>query len=381
MRILHTSDWHLGRMLHEHSLIEDQEHALSRILDIIRHDPHDVLIVAGDVFDRSIPSIEAVTLLSRFFSELRACSSIPVVLIPGNHDSAARLSYCSDLMSLSRIHIRGGHHGAEKPVVITGGDEECHIYAVPFLDASVQHEYSNGEEPDERPTHEGALRSVLDGILPNMDTGAVNIFTGHLFTAGGVTAESERSFIGTAGLVNPVLLRPFTYAALGHLHRPQQVDDSVWYSGSLLKYSFSECGDKKQVLSVELDASGARVRPLYISPLRDMSRLKGGFEQLLQNREFAASTDHYVEAELTDKKLVTSPLSLLKQRFPYILSVKQAPPQTGFSSRGLNAFRAERSVEDDFAAFHQYLYGSDADGDKRRLFNETLRNMHTSETA
>lgn len=136
MKILHTSDWHLGRLLHERSLIEDQKHALDQVLSILKENEHDALVIAGDVFDRSIPTVEGVRLFGWFLSELRSSSPVPVLIIPGNHDSAARLSYCSELLSVSRVYIQGDPVRAAEPLVL-GKDKSARVFMVPYLDQLV----------------------------------------------------------------------------------------------------------------------------------------------------------------------------------------------------------------------------------------------------
>ena len=181
MKILHTSDWHLGRILHEQSLLEDQRHLLGQVLDIIKNESHDALVVAGDIYDRSLPSADAVTLLSWFLTSLREISPLPVIIIPGNHDSARRLSYCGEILSISGIHIAGAVSSLETPVVIESGGERAAFFPIPFLEQG-----SLAGEDGAFTDHGGALARAL-GIIEGVDTGdALRIGVAHCFTAQGV---------------------------------------------------------------------------------------------------------------------------------------------------------------------------------------------------
>ncbi|HBS06273.1 MAG TPA: hypothetical protein DEA96_14995 [Leptospiraceae bacterium] len=245
MRILHTSDWHLGKTLHEHSLIEDQKHFLDQLLNLLRSDPHDVLIVAGDIYDRSIPPREAVQLLSDFLSRFRRQCDIPVLIIPGNHDSASRLDYLASIVRDQNIHFMANLEEVGTPVTL--GDVD--FYGIPFL-SPYDLDLSDLDEKYQTRTHENALRAALKKIQLNPHR--PNVLIAHLFATGGSTSDSERAFVGASGEVNISLLDQFDYVALGHLHRPQKVSQFAYYSGSPLAYSFSEAGDDKCVLSIEL---------------------------------------------------------------------------------------------------------------------------------
>ncbi len=372
MKILHTSDWHLGRILHEQSLLEDQRHLLGQVLDIIKNESHDALVVAGDIYDRSLPSADAVTLLSWFLTSLREISPLPVIIIPGNHDSARRLSYCGEILSISGIHIAGAVSSLETPVVIESGGERAAFFPIPFLEQG-----SLAGEDGAFTDHGGALARAL-GIIEGVDTGdALRIGVAHCFTAQGVVSDSERTFVGGSSAVSPEVFNGLDYTALGHLHRPQQAGERVYYSGSLMKYSFSEHADQKQVLSVDVGAGYCRVEPVPLFPLYDMARIRGSFSSLLNDDGFEKYRDFYIEAELTDPLLVSNAIALLRKRFPRILSVRQHLPEHAETGEGrIDIARAKRDIGDDFFLFHRYLYGKDPEEPKRDLFmkfSETCR--------
>ncbi len=368
MKILHTSDWHLGRILHEKSLLEDQRHALDQVLDIIRNTDHHMLIIAGDVFDRAIPPAEAVSLFSEFLTELRSFSEIPVIVIPGNHDSAARLSFCAGIMSSSGIHFITDARQSPSPIRIFSGGETAHVYAIPFLNTSVM-DIHGEDETSGNSSHDSAMARLIADIRPDMSKETLNICAAHLFARNGVTCESERIYIGSSGDVDSRHFDCFHYTALGHLHRPQTVTGRARYSGSLLKYSFSESGDMKGLLSATVDKNETAVDYLPISHLHDMARLSGSFMDLLRSEKFTGYRDCYVEAELTDHAVVSNAITTLRDRFPHILSVRQIPAEAGNSGETPPVLPGEnRTLEEDYRIFHEYIHGGEPSEESLKLF-------------
>ncbi len=252
MKILHTSDWHLGRILHEKSQLEDQRHALDQVLDIIRNTDHHMLIIAGDVFDRAIPPAEAVSLFSEFLTELRSFSEIPVIVIPGNHDSAARLSFCSGIMSSSGIHFITDARQSPSPIRIFSGGETAHVYAIPFLNPSVM-DIHGEDETSGNSSHDSAMARVIADIRPDMSKETLNICAAHLFARNGVTCESERIFIGSSGDVDSRHFDCFHYTALGISTGPRPSPTRALFDPSSIflfrerrhEGSFPHCDKKK----------------------------------------------------------------------------------------------------------------------------------------
>ncbi len=364
MKILHTSDWHLGKIIYERSLIEDQKAVLSQIIDNAASGGYGAMVIAGDIYDRSIPSPEAVELFSCFLDDLRSATDIPLLIIPGNHDNAVRLSFGAEIMKLGRVYIRTRYEDIVKPVVI----ENNHFYLFPFFGSGA---FSAHSEDEETPalSQDDILREAVKRVQAACDPSAVNICAAHLFTQGGETTDSERVFVGGSGMVNSDAFSPFDYTALGHLHRPQRSGDRVHYSGSILQYSFSEESDEKCFLSVEVKKGAAEVERIPLKPVRKMKRLRAAFHDLLNSPEFAEFTDCYVEAELTDGGLVMNPIELLRNRFPGILSVRQQAVQAAKKeSIRINTGSDIRTIEEDFGSFHEYLYGKKPSQERVELF-------------
>lgn len=363
MKLLHTSDWHLGRVIHDRSLLEDQRSFLGQLEELLRVDPHDALIIAGDVFDRSIPPEDAVNLFAEFLVVLRAVApQMPIVVIAGNHDSGSRLAYLGGLLTAVGVHLRGDPTSLEKPILVRdAAGEEAEIFCIPFLFPGA---LSTHREDEELPiaTQEGALEEALRRARSARTEGRHHVAVAHCFVAGGTVSDSERALVGQATQVGASLFEGFDYVALGHLHRPQRVADRVHYSGSPLPYSFSESEDEKSLLSVELlrDAT-PRVTRIPIRLPRRMKILRGTIAELLDEPAFAVHADHYVRAEIVGAAGVSSPFALLRTRFPHLLSLEVVEETPRFGGGFASAsHRSERvDPEDDFLAFERLLRGAD----------------------
>jgi exonuclease SbcD len=362
-RILHTSDWHLGRVLHEHSLLDDQRHFLTQLTDLLRREPHDALVIAGDVFDRGVPPEEAVELLTSSLRDLRtACPALPIVIIAGNHDSASRLAYAAPLLEATGVHVRGGVERLEVPVVVGPVGHEAELWPVPFLWPGALHAQHDGVDVrigTQSAAFEEALRRIAERRVTST---RAQVLIAHCFASGGTVSESERTLVGTATQIDAGLFEGFDYVALGHLHRPQRVTSRAWYSGSPLPYSFSEVDDHKAVLSVDV-TRGAEpvVRMQPIAPLRGMSVMRGTFDRLRSAPEYAAFEDHYVRIELETAEAVVQPVPVLRKRFPHLLEFRM--PRTGddvdaqaASTRTVGT-RQRTDLDADFHDFEQHLRG------------------------
>jgi exonuclease SbcD len=423
VKFLHTADLHLGKVFHEYSLVEDQKYLLDQLTDLLTDSSYSALLVAGDIYDRSIPSPEAVSLFGSFLGKLRAARpSLAVLLLPGNHDSPSRLGFGRELFAELGIHIAGDPQLSAEPVMVTQDGEGCAFFLLPFLNPgsfALSSQDPSGEplRSQRRLAEEAALR-LEAGRRKVLDSGPVRtVLAAHLFTLGGMESASERIFLGAAEQVDAGLFSGFDYLALGHLHRCQQVGANGWYSGSPLAYSFDEAGQEKVFLSVELERdSGPRINPIPVRPLRPLRRLRGPFSLFFSGAAAASpagpaaekvspedppagqafpgvpsaealreAAGEYLEIALTDPRLVENPLALLRSRFHWLLSIKQdeafaalsrreAPPEGGPGEKG----GERRSPVDDFGDFLIELYGG-ADAEKLALFQELLREADREE--
>ncbi len=325
MRILHTSDWHLGRSLGEHRLIDEQRSFLTWLPQLVEHESVDLVVVAGDVFDRAIPPAEAVTLLRDALGALRSAGT-EVAMISGNHDSAERLAAYDGLTDAAGVLIRGGYPTGASTVVRTFGGDDLAIVAVPYLDPVLAppsyRPTSDDDTAPARPSHEAVLRQALDQARATIgDMPAVAI--AHAFVTGGSTSESERELsIGTATQVGADLFDGFTYTALGHLHQPQQVDgrDEVRYSGTPYPYSFSETRPKGIAL-IDIDGPTAVVRTIPVPPGRPVATVRGALEELVDGTVGADHHDSYVRVELTDPGPVLDARRRLDSAFTHVVEI------------------------------------------------------------
>jgi exonuclease SbcD len=396
IKLLHTADLHLGKILHEYSLLEDQAAMLDQLSSLLADPSYGALLVAGDVYDRSIPSPEAATLFSSFLEKLRSTRpDLAILILPGNHDSAPRLGFGRELFARLGIHIAASPDRSFEPLMAGPKDQGCAFFLLPFLyPGCLSEAVSPGADPDPvrsqgRLAELAAARLETARIKAVEEGAALTVLGAHLFTLGGREAGSERVFLGTAEQVDAGLFAGFDYTALGHLHRFQQPAARVWYSGSPLAYSFDEADQEKVFLSVTLEPGREpAVEAIPVKPLRRVRRLRGSFNFFF--RDSAAdpgvteAAKDYLEISLDDEGLVENPLVLLRPRFPFLLSVRQgsgfarlAAEESGLGP-GTEPSAAKRSPVEDFTEFLKDIYG-EADADKLVLFEELLLELEAEE--
>lgn len=318
MKFVHVSDLHLGKRVNEFSMIEDQKYILKQILEITREQGADALLAAGDIYDKTVPSAEAVQLLDAFLTEA-AWMGLPVFLISGNHDSGERMAFGEKLFHANKIHISPVYTGTVEPVIFRDEYGEVNIYPVPFLrPASVRRFFPEKEITD----YEDAFAAVMEEL--KIDTSKRNILMAHQFFAGAVQSESEEISAGGLDVISTSVLPEFDYAALGHIHRPQRIGkETVRYCGTPLKYSFSEAGDKKSVTVVELKEKGnVRVETIPLKPLHDMREIRGTYEEvtLLENYRDTDTSD-YIHITLTDEEDIPDVIGKLRVIYPNLMKL------------------------------------------------------------
>ncbi|SEO69995.1 exonuclease SbcCD subunit D [Trujillonella endophytica] len=317
MRLLHTSDWHVGRSLHGAELLREQEAVLRGLATIVADEGVDVVVVAGDVYDRAVPSADATAVLDRVLTSLRAAGAT-VVLTPGNHDSARRLGFAAGLLAVSGVHVRAATAGLDEPVLLADEHGEVAVYGLPYLEPELTRDelgVSGGR------SHEAVLTAAMERVRADLflRPGARSVVLAHAFVGGGLPSESERDIsVGGVDRVPVPVFDGVDYVALGHLHRPQTLTDRVRYSGSPLAYSFGEAGQQKQVWLVDLDASGlAEVRAVPLPVPRPLVVLTGTLDELLGDSAHAGAEEAFVSARLTDPVRPVDPMRRLQARFPY----------------------------------------------------------------
>ena len=402
MKLLHTGDLHLGKSLHETSLIEDQKFMLRLLRNELYRDSYAALVIAGDIYDRTIPPAEAVELFSDFLVALRSdFPDLEICVIPGNHDSAQRLSYADRILGAQRIHIVCNPENSFAPIILSKNGERLAIWLLPFLAAGtlkpepkpaggkkdgLELDFSDEDAPvllSQSDLAFEAARRFNKILLKSEYASMPSVLVAHLFTLAGKTSESERVFLGSAEQVNPALFDKFSYVALGHLHRSQKITDRMYYAGSPLAYAFDEAGTVKNFLKVEINALEpgypVTVTSIPITPFRAVTRLSGKFSDFYTGTAFDAHSPDYLELTLTDDELVANPMNLLRPKFPNLLSIRQEASlhQTdeGHDTDDERASMAKdverRNPVDDFCRFETMLHG-EVDGDRKKLFEKLL---------
>jgi exonuclease SbcD len=324
MRLLHTSDWHIGRSLHGTDLLAEQEAVLGHLAGVVAAESVDVVVVAGDVYDRAVPSADATGVLDRVLMRLRDAGAV-VVLTPGNHDSARRLAFGAGLMARSGVHVRAVPQALDEPVLLADEHGDVAVYGIPYLEPEVaRHELGLPEARG----HEAVLTAAMDRVRADLflRPGVRSVVLAHAFVGGGLPSESERDIcVGGVDLVPAVVFDGVDYLALGHLHRPQTLSDRVRYSGSPLAYSFGEAGQDKQAWLVDLDAGGlAGVRAVPLPAPRQLTVLHGELAELLADPALTAVEEHFVSARLSDPIRPVDPMRQLQRRFPHCVHLEWA---------------------------------------------------------
>lgn len=396
MKLLHTGDLHLGKSLHESSLLDDQKDMLDRLTDELGRDDYAALIVAGDVYDRNIPASQAVELFSDFLVNARnRYPELEIFVIPGNHDSAQRLAFADRILGTQRIHIITHPEDSFEPIIISRNGERIAVFLLPFLASGSLRPRSSS--PDTLPFgDERLLVSQADLALEasrrlsaTLDRPELRlipaVLAAHLFTLSARESGSERVFLGEAEQVSASLFSRFAYVALGHLHRSQKITDRMYYSGSPLAYSFDEAGSAKYFLKVSIDCAAGfpvTVTPVPVVPKRNVTRLSGAFAEFYSLATHDAHAADYLEICLTDDALIANPVNLLKGKFPNLLSVRQGMDIASDASGSTAAFAAGTDVAqsaqaarldplEDFRRFETMLYGEVA-VDRLALFSSLL---------
>lgn len=376
MKIFHTADWHLGKLVQGVYMTEDQHDILQQFIQAIDEEKPDVIIIAGDLYDRSMPPIEAVNLLNDVLAKIVLEKKIPVLAVAGNHDSAGRLNFGSRLMRDSGLYIKGQFTKNHAPIVLNDQHGEVHFHLVPYTEPAA---IRNIFEKESIRSHQDAMQKIIEHITEDMDTSKRHVFVGHAFVTKygeeeANTSDSERPLsIGGSDCVNAALFKPFHYTALGHLHKAHFVlNETIRYAGSPLKYSLSEHLHEKGFLIIDLDEQGnSTVSKRKLVPRRDLRVVEGQLEDLLRQ----TPSEDYVFVRLTDTISVTSPMERIRSVFPHAMHVERKVLRQD-APRELQVVEAEKLEDIDlFRSFFTDIIGIQPDEDTERLFTEMLQEL------
>ena len=325
MRILHTSDWHLGRSFHREGLLDAQAGFADHLLEVVEREQVDLVAVSGDVYDRALPQVDAVALADETFARL-AASRARVVVPSGNHDSARRLGFGARLMDAAGLHLRTDAAGVGRPVLLEDDHGPVAVYGLPYLDPDVV------REPWGLTTrsHEAALGAAMARVRADLDDrplGTRSVVLAHAFVAGCQPSDSERDIsVGGVSMVSSSVFDGVSYTALGHLHGPHVLSDAIRYSGSPLAYSFSEARQRKGSWLVDLDARGRVSAEFVEAPVpRPLAVLRGSLEELLADPALARHEAAWLQVTLTDDVRPQRPMERLRARFPHTLALLFEP--------------------------------------------------------
>lgn len=338
MKFIHLSDLHLGKRVNEFSMIEDQKYILNIILKIIDNESPDGVILAGDIYDKSVPSVEAVQLFDDFLVKLSE-RNIYVFVISGNHDSPERIAFGSRIMNAKNIYLSPVYNGEVTPITMVDSYGELNVYLLPFIKPPHVRKFFENEEIV---TYTDALRTAVNHM--NVDTEQRNILVTHQFVTGAKTSDSEEISVGGADNVDVNVFKDFDYVALGHIHGPQRISsDTVRYCGTPLKYSFSEEKHEKSVTVVEMNEKGyVNIRTVALNPLRDMRTVKGSYDEIICKDFYKnTNTDDYIQIILTDDNYIYNAIGKLRTVYPNIMKLEYDNKRT----KTVTAISAEKNIE------------------------------------
>lgn len=318
MKFLHLSDLHLGKRVNEYSMINEQKYILDQILDVADSEHTDAIIIAGDVYDKSIPSSEAVTLLDSFLTKL--CEKkLPTFIISGNHDSAERISFGSKIMNMGGIYLSQIFNGSITPYTITDSYGKVNIYLMPFIKpVNVNSIYDDANVE----SYTDAMKYVIDKM--NIDCSQRNVLVAHQFVTGASLSGSEVSAVGGLDNVDASVFSCFDYTALGHIHSSQNIgSNKVRYCGTPLKYSLSEVNSTKSITIVEIkEKENLTITEIPLIPLHDMREIRGKYSEIIAKENYiGTNTNDYVYITLTDEEEIPDIVELLRAVYPNIMSV------------------------------------------------------------
>ncbi|MCR5600297.1 MAG: exonuclease SbcCD subunit D [Ruminococcus sp.] len=373
MKFIHLSDLHLGKRLNEFSLIEDQEFILREIYSIINEEEPDFVVIAGDIYDKAVPSAEAVHLFDRFLTHISERTG-QVFVISGNHDSAERIAFGSRIMDKSGIHMSPVFEGRIEPVVLNDEYGEFRVYMLPFIKPVSVRRFFEDKTVE---SYTDAVNAAVDAM--NVDYSVRNIAVAHQFVTGALKCDSEEISVGGMDNVDSSAFDGFDYVALGHIHSPQNVgSERIRYCGTPLKYSFSEEKQQKSVTVVEIREKGwLNVREVPLSPKRDMRKIRGSFEYVC-SKECSSTGDinDYLHVVLTDEEEIPEVLGKLRIVYPNIMSIEYDNQRTRSSHGSLGAAEAEKKQPIElFEEFYRFSNGSDMSEKQHELIQSLIEKI------
>ncbi|KGK15961.1 exonuclease SbcCD subunit D [Vibrio navarrensis] len=374
MKFIHTSDWHLGRQFHNVSLLEDQSAVLDQLIEYIAQHSVDAVVVAGDIFDRSVPPTAAVELLDQTVTRVCGELNTPMILIPGNHDGAQRLGFGASQMKQAGLHIISNFKQMLEPVVLESEQAgQVAFYGMPYSDPEQVRFAFDADVKD----YDQAHQVLVEEIKARLQHAQKNVLLSHCFVDGGESSDSERPLsIGGSDRVSAGHFRCFDYVALGHLHQPQQRSEAhIRYSGSLMKYSFSEQHQKKGVTLVTLDENGfANAEHIALKAPREMRVLEGELEEIIARGKTDPNADDYLLVRLLDKHAILNPMDKLRAVYPNVLHLEKPGMLIGVEQQMAQA-KLARSEADMFRDFFREAQQSELSSAQEKAISAIVKDL------
>jgi len=383
MRILHTSDWHIGRQLHNVSLLEDQRHVLNQIVDLVATKQVDVVLIAGDIYDRSVPPANAVALLDEVLNRICKELGVPVIMIAGNHDGPQRLGFGARQLAGAGLHIVGPLLAQQDPTIISDDFGDVAFYGIPYADPVTVRDVFAVDTA----SHDEAMAHLVGQVHEHNQHHQKSVekrrcvVLSHCFLDGGDESESERPLsIGGADRVTPKHFMDFDYVALGHLHgRQYKGAPYIRYSGSILKYSFSEEKHKKSVTLVDINGQGhCDIEQIELQPLHDMRVLEGSLEDVLAQGESDPNNEDYLLVRLTDSHAILDIMGKLRMVYPNVLHLERPGLKSTGEQRILLREQLKKGELSMFGDFFKQVRGEDLTDQQRNLIENELNVIHRS---
>lgn len=374
MKFIHTSDWHLGRQFHNVSLLDDQQAVLDQLIQYIENNPVDAVVVAGDIYDRSVPPTIAIELLNKVVKRICGELNTPMILISGNHDGAERLGFGSEQMKNAGLHIISNFEDMLTPVVIeTESAGQVAFYGMPYNDPEqVRFAY---QEPVS--THDQAHKLLAEKITEQFQSEQRNVLVSHCFVDGAIESESERPLsIGGSDRVSHEHFLNFDYVALGHLHQPQKKgEEYIRYSGSLMKYSFGEQNQKKGFTLVEIDRNGfVSAEHVDLAAPHEMRIVEGELEQVIEQGKTDPKNEDYLLVRLMDKHAILNPMEKLRTVYPNVLHLEKPGMLIGVEQEMAQA-KLARSEIDMFRDFFTEAQDSQLSQEQDQAISDIIKQL------
>ena len=373
MKLIHLSDLHLGKRVYDFNLLEDQAYILKEILKVIDTEEPDGVIIAGDIYDKSVPSTEAVELLDEFLVQLSR-RDLQVFLISGNHDSPERLAFASRLIASAGIHMSPVYHGVIEPIVLTDAYGPLNVYLLPFVKPAHVRRFF----PDRKiESYQDALCAAIEA-LP-IDWSGRNVLVTHQFVTGAVRSDSEEISVGGTDNIDAAVFERFDYVALGHIHGPQNIgSERIRYCGTPLKYSFSEAEHVKSVTVTEIREKGSlSVRTVPLHPVREMREIEGTYEELTYRPNYeGTNTEDYLHITLTDEEDIPDAIGKLRLIYPNLMSLDYNNSRT--RSAGVLSDPAEADRKSPlvlFEAFYKEQNGRSMSDEQKDFAREIMEHI------